>query len=154
MAPFFADDLLAALDDERISNRLGDIISASLRKKVDEHAERIVTLKAKVAELESHLKVQDTLIDDQEQYSRRDNVRIWLPVKESRDDDTDKIVMEVTSKMNVPIKMEEISRTHRVGKPSQNKPRAIICRFLNWRVKHRFMKGRSFLKNTEIYVSE
>ena len=154
MALSFADDLLAALDDERISNRLEDIISASLRKKVDEQAERIVTLEAKVSELESHLKVQDTLIDDQEQNSRRDNVRIWLPEKESRDDDTDKIVMEVASKMNVPVKLEDISGTHRVGKPSRNKPRAIICRFLNWRVKHRFMKGRSSLRDTKINVTE
>ena len=77
-----------------------------------------------------------------------------MPEKESRDDDTDKIVMEIASKMNVPIKLEEINSTHRVGKPSQNKPRAIICQFLNWRVKHRFMKGRSSLRDTKIYVSE
>ena len=77
-----------------------------------------------------------------------------MPETESCDDDTDKIVMEVASKMNVPIKLEEISRAHRVGKPSQNKPCAIICRFLNWRVKHSFMKGRSSLRDTKMYVSE
>ena len=152
--PSFADDLLAALDDDRISKRLGDIISESLRRKIEQQAAKIDTLEAKVSALEKNLRVQDTLLDDQEQYSRRDNVMIWLPEKETREDDTDTIVMAVAAKMNVPMKLEEISRSHRVGKPSPDKPRAIICRFLNWRVKHRFMKARATLKTTKIYVSE
>ena len=73
----FVDNLLAARDDERICKVLGDITSHSLRQKVEEQEKTIQALETKITELENHQKIQESLIDDQEQYSRRECLRIW-----------------------------------------------------------------------------
>ena len=150
----FVDNLLAALDDERICKRLGDIISHSLRQKVEDQEKTTQALETKITELENCQKIQESLIDDQEQYSGRECVRIWTDEKEENGEDTDAIVLELAKKMEVPLTLQDVSRSHRVGRPGTGKPRAIICRFASWRTKRRFMKGRTALKKTKIFVSD
>ena len=154
MSTEFADSLLAALEDERIARRLSEIITASLHQKLDRQAEEIAELKQKGAAMEERQAVQDSIIDDQEQYSRRECVRIWCTTAETKEEDTDKLVLRIAEKMSVNLDVEEVSRPHRVGRPGGNKPRAIICRFVNWRVKQRLMKGRRELRDTDIHVSD
>ena len=97
----FVDNLLAALDDERISKQLGNIISHTLRQKVEEHENTIQALETKITELKNHQKIQESLRDDQEQYSRRECVRIWTDEKEQNGEVTDAIVLELAKKMEI-----------------------------------------------------
>ena len=135
MSTEFADSLLAALNNEHIARRLRVIITASLHQKFDRQAEEIAELKQKVAAMEERKTVQDSIIDDHEQYSRRECVRIWSTTAENKEEDTNKLVLGIADKMSVNLDVEEVSRSHRAGRPRGNKPRAIICRFVNWRVK-------------------
>ena len=130
MSTAFADSLLAALEDERIASCLSEIITASLRQKLDRQVEEIAELKQKVAAMEERQTVQDAIIDDQEQYSRRECVRIWSTTAENKEEDTE-LVLGIAEKMLVNLDVEEVSRSHRVGRPGGNKPQAIICRFVN-----------------------
>ena len=91
MTTEFVDNLLTALGDERICNRLGDIISASLRQKVEDQEKSIQVLEQKVAELENKQRIQDAKADEQEKYIRRENVRIWTGEKENEGENTDTI---------------------------------------------------------------
>ena len=81
-------------------------------------------------------------------------MRIWSTTAENKEEDTDKLFLGIAEKMSVNLDVEEVSRSHRVRRPGGNKPRAIICRFVNWRVKQRFMKGRRELRDTDIYASD
>ena len=66
MTTEFVNNLLTALGDERICNRLGDIISASLRQKVEDQEKSIQVLEQKVAELENKQRILDAKADEQE----------------------------------------------------------------------------------------
>ena len=111
-------------------------------------------LEQKVAELENKQRIQDAKADEQEQYSRRENVRIWTGEKENVGKNTDTIILNLATKMQVPLKVEDISRSHRVGRPGTGKPRAIICRFLSWRIKRQFIKSRPAMKDSKVFVSD
>ena len=154
MASEFADMLHSALEDERIKNKLSEIIGASLHEKIQEQQHEITELKKRVTELEVCKRAQESTLDDQEQYSRRDCVRIWTNEPEKNGEDTDAIVAAIATKMNVPLNPDEVCRSHRVGKKNGDKSRAIICRFISWRVKRRYMKGRPALKHTTIFISD
>ena len=145
----FADILHKALEDKRITTKLSDIVCGSLHQK-------ITALERRVAELEKCQKGHEIVFDDHEQYSRRENVRIWLDVPEKNGENTDQLVLDVAKKMDVNLSLDDVSCTHRVGRvPGDNKkPRAIICQFTNLRVKSRFMKARPALKRTKIFISD
>ena len=81
--------------------------------------------------MEERQTVQDAIIDDQEQYCRRECVIVWSTTAENKEEDTDKLVLGIAEKMSVNLDVEEVSRSHRVGRPGGNKPQAIICRFVN-----------------------
>ena len=99
MTTEFVNNLLTALGDERICNRLGDIMSAILRQKVEDQEKSIQVLEQKVAELENKQRIQDAKADEQEQYNRRENVRIWTGEKENEGENTDTIILNLATKM-------------------------------------------------------
>ena len=141
----FVNNLVAALQDPRVTAAFGTILDDALKKQLEKRDAEIDTLKATVASLEG-------IVEEQEQYSRRNWVRVWMDQKEEADS-TDDIIVYVAKKMYVDVKMDEICRSHRVGRTSDRldaKPRAIICRFTSYRVKQRFMRGRKGLKDTKI----
>ena len=152
----FADLLHKALEDKRITTKLSDIVCGSLHQKLVEQEEKITALERRPAELEKCQKGHEIVLDDHEQYSRRENVRIWLDVPEKNGENTDQLVLDVAKKVNVNLSLDGVSRTHRVGRVSgdNKKPRAIICRFTNWRVKSRFIKARPALKKTKFFISD
>ena len=146
----FVNNLVAALQDPRVTAAFGTIHDEAPKKQLEKRDAEIDTLKARVASLEG-------IVEEQEQYSRRNCVRVWMDQKEEQADSTDDIILSVAKKMDVDVKMDEICRSHRVGRTSDRrdaKPRAIICRFTSYRVKQRFMRGRKGLKDTKIYVSD
>jgi hypothetical protein len=64
-------------------------------------------------------------IDKQNQYSRRENIRITgLPENDDVDDfDTFK---QLCGKMGIEVKKEDIVACHRVGDPGKKKPRTLV----------------------------
>ena len=67
--------------------------------------------------------------DDQEQYIRRDCLEIrWIPM--SAKDDTNQIIKNVESIVDVPIEDNDISISHRMK--SENAVPDIIVKFTPW----------------------
>ena len=97
--------------------------------------------------------------DSLEQYSRRDSLRIHNDWPEYPREDTDAKVIEMTkTHMNMDIRPEDISRSHRVG-PNKGTPRPIIVKFVSHRTKSKLYKARGTLKmggeaTSKLFVTE
>ena len=108
-------------------------------------------LKSKVTTLESQ-------IDQAEQYSRRNCLRI-SGVQESNNENTDEIVLKISSDIGSGIQLPDIDRCHRNGNPNRNrtKPRDIIVKFSTYRARSDFYKKRTSLKDRgylRVFVNE
>ena len=92
-------------------------------------------------------------VDDLEQYTRRTNVRIY-GVAEQPEENTDNLAVDFfKSELNVDVALNDINRSHRVGKKSGAKPRPIIVRFTKHNTKVAFMSRRRVLKRPSINQS-
>lgn len=98
--------------------------------------EAVQPLKQRIKNLEQQLEAVKQKANDNEQYSRRSNVRIF-GVK-SPDIITDSAVAENSIKsvvdfckneLGVDLNEQEIDRAHRVGRQNGEKSRAIIVKF-------------------------
>lgn len=101
-------------------------------------------LKVRIVKLEAQC-------DQNEQYGRRNCLRIsGVPETE---DSTDDYIMKVCTTLNVPITIQDIDRSHRVGKKEApgGKPRAILAKFSTYRARQLFYRSRFSLQSTEGY---
>ena len=107
------------------------------------------SLKTTVAKLEK-------AVDAGEQYSRRNSLRM-SGVEESNTENTDTIVLDVARAIGSEIDINEIDRSHRVGKPKAGKNRDIIIKFSTYRARQKLYARRTALKDsgcTGVYLNE
>lgn len=99
--------------------------------------------------------------DKLEQYSRRENLRLY-GVKEDQEEDLQQTVIDIAGEVGVQIDKSDINVCHRLGhKPTgqdQRKPRGIICRFLTREPKVNILKKKYRLKNSKenknVFITE
>ena len=100
--------------------------------------------------------------DKQEQYSRRETIRISGISTDVGDDEGEiiKEVIKIGERIDVHIKPQDISVAHRVGRPNdRSKARPILCKFISRQMKDRMMKSRKALKDMPetkgtVYINE
>lgn len=123
--------------------------NTSLRKENDE-------LKIQVSELNKRIGKLEIEADAQEQYGRRNCLRI-SGVEEHRDENTDNIVLSIAQKLNLPITATDIDRSHRVGK-SVRDSRKIIVKFSTYRARQLLFAERKRLpglpEGRNIFINE
>lgn len=90
--------------------------------------------------------------DRQQQYSRRESVRISGVTQESNEspEQLEKKVMRVMTDAGVKVKPDDISAMHRAGKPRSG-PKAILVRFVSRRTRAELMKKKKTLKEKNGY---
>lgn len=100
------------------------------------------------------------MIEENEQYSRRCNLRI-SGIREFHNEDMDDIVIGTCKDLlGVVLEPWEVARSHRLGAPSKNdmRPRTIIVQLISHRVKRRILKeAKQYRKETsrvKVYFSE
>lgn len=112
-------------------------------------------LKSQIQVITSKVKEQELLIDDLEQYIRRDCVEI-KGIPSFRNEDTSEIVQEVAELLDVDLDKDDISISHRLPsydsqQSSSNNglppPPTIIVKFVRREAKESFYKARFKLKN-------
>lgn len=108
--------------------------------------------------LVTRLEVLEKRVDQAEQYSRRNCLRI-SGINEEANENTDNIVMSLASDISSDIQQSHIDRSHRVGnlKKNSTKPRDIIVKFSTYRYRQAFFKQRTLLKDTGhrgVFVNE
>ena len=155
---------------ELIERKLGNLHDLEVAidekiKQLTESQQAIVNNEVKVDELTRDL-------DDLQQYSRRNNIRIF-GIPEKHDEDTDALVCGVAERIGARISSQDIDRSHRVGKrmplPSQdpsyasavqngqsgqNPPRPIIVKLVSYKSKLAFIRNRRQLKGSKVVVAE
>ena len=117
-----------------------------LKAKLVRKEEQLSSLQTKVKTLESRL-------ESQEQYSRRNCLRISGIGEQEGENVIEKTLDLFNSKMKVspPVDLSEVDRIHRLGKPTnkKDKPRGIIVKFATYRSRERVMELRRSLKSLE-----
>lgn len=136
---------------EENSGRIHDLeVSMDKTQKTIEH------LQDKVCSLEEKCNRLLQEINELEQYSRRNCLRIF-GIEEKRDENTDTIITEIATKhLGFAVNPTDIDRSHRIGRKDHDngKPRAIIVKFSNYEGRNRFIKNRRKLKGTDIIIKE
>ena len=83
--------------------------------------------------MKSRVSKLETAAEAAEQYSRRNCLRI-SGYREDQNENTDNIVLDITSKLNTNL---EIDRGHRAGRPKDTKPRDIIVKVYTFRARRK-----------------
>lgn len=137
MSQIIEESFYAQVSD--LVNSIVQGVLQGLHNKIDSLEAENVNLKQRVLKLE-------TALDNVEQYSRRNCLKI-SGVPESTEGTTDDIVCNIARAIDVDLNINDIDRSHRLGKsPSsvegRERPRDIIVKFMSYRVRAKFYKAR------------
>lgn len=91
-------------------------------------------------------------LDEREQYSRRNNIR-FFGMQERDNEDTDTLILDLATRLKVPLELYHIDRSHRVGKLG-DKPRPIIVKFVSYAERSALFRSKKALKGTGITIRE
>ena len=92
----------------------------------------INSLEEKVLGLTEKVDKLPSLVDRQEQYSRRNCIFIHS-VKENQNEYTDEeVINKIKGEMDLDISLGDIDRTHRIGVPTKGKNRPVIVKFVRY----------------------
>ena len=148
--------LIEALKDDRVmralhtdSDKLHDKID-SLTVLVTNLTTQLENKEQRITELEKTVALLEVSIDDQQQYSRRANLR-FTGIEENAGEDTTKKVLQIlneTMQLEPPISLDQIERNHSLGRVTldQRRPRTLIVRFRSERSRDTVYKARGQLK--------
>ena len=146
---------IATIIKEMISKDLAEMIEQQVEIQIKPLRTEIDALKEENSQLRKDLNKACANHDELEQYSRRTCVRIGN-VRESEGESTDDIVLNVCQKSGANISINDIDRSHRVGKHKQGKHREIIVKFVSYKARTTFIKSRKTLRENrcDIYLNE
>ena len=157
MTPIELSDLL----DEKLSQLKKDIILeitslieqkvTALTKKVDSLKHQNEIKDIQILHLEENLLAVQRHAMRNEQYTRRENVRVLGIEEEEGENCATKMFEFFRTKLHSDIKSENITVAHRVKGGS---PRGIIVRFSSREVKSAIIQNRRILKGSGVVINE
>ena len=135
---------------------------ATAFKQMREELQEVETMKGEVervrenmARLQAKLQTQHFDLDRQEQYSRKDSVRIYgipEPANDDTREDTNDIVVKLAKDIGVIITNADLSVSHRLGRRGRGgKPRTIIAKFVRRQCKTDVMRNKKRLRDSQNY---
>ena len=168
----FRLDIIEAFKDPSVAEQMAAAFAPHLERIADKMCERldakvkIMTqqLQArdqKIQSLENTVNILQLKIDDQEQYSRRESLRI-SGIPEMASENTDQIVMTLcneTPRCDPPLQDSDLARSHRSGDIEKTN-RVILAKFSTYKIRDRVIRARTNLKDfnkdndNPIYINE
>ena len=168
----FRLDIIEAFKDPSVAEQMAAAFAPHLERIADKMCERldakvkIMTqqLQArdqKIQSLENTVNILQLKIDDQEQYSRRESLRI-SGIPETTNENTDQLVMTFcneTLKCDPPLQDSDLARSHRSGDIEKTN-RVILAKFSTYKIRDRVIRARTNLKDfnkdndNPIYINE
>ena len=134
-------------------------INTQLQKEVTQLREIVKMKDAKIKKLEDRIDDIEVKLDDQEQYSRRNNLRITGLKENPYEHISETLVKMINDHIlpDEPIDISQIDRIHRVGAPrsagprpdpfrSAAGPRPVLVKFTSYRVRNQVFRNRKSLK--------
>ena len=150
-ATVFNDDTLIkalarAFSSEAVKETLQGEILKPIIDRVEKHDKKIAAL---VSE-NYHLRAE---LEELKQYGRRNALRVFDPTwRENEDESTDNFILTLCDELALGIKREDISRSHRVGKPVPSKPRPILVKFVGYRSRGKLYDAWKSIAKTQPYI--
>ena len=92
---------------------------------------------------QSQVQSQNFQLDRLQQYSRRDNIRVYEIAEatdEIENENTNSVIVKVAKDMGVYISEHDLSVSHRLGRKAGTKPRLIIAKFVRRDTKTAIMR--------------
>ena len=132
---------------------------ATAFKQMREELQEVETMKGEVervrenmARLQAKLQTQHFDLDRQEQYSRKDSVRIYSIPEAEDERETNDIVVKLAKDIGVNITTADLSVNHRLGRRGRGgKPRTIIAKFVRRQCKTDVMRNKKRLRDCQNY---
>lgn len=139
---------------QTIEENSGKILE--LQTKYDQSAGQIKHLDQKVESLNDQCDTFRKEINELEQYSRRNCVRIFGVAEKPNENIAEVIVDLAKSQLKLDLSPSSIDRCHRLGKleNSKSQSRSIIVKFTSYATREQFIKSRRLLKGTRIVIKE
>ena len=161
-----AENFVALLTDSTVVTALKNVFASVITDYLDNANTKIKLLETELAKCKEQKTEQANIInelqkenmvlravqEESEQYSRRNSVRLWTDKPEEPNENTDEIVLEHARKIGASINLDDICRSHRVGRPLRGKNRAIIVKFISYNKRKEFYKNRK--NDNRVYISE
>lgn len=153
---------------EAMSKNIVEVIKESMDKRMSSIEAENKRLQSQVQELRSELESTKlsfaATTDASEQYSRRNCLKI-AGVCEADGEDTDEIVLNIASSLNLGLSLADIDRSHRIQSNKRNPtagpstyPRDIVVQFVSYCSRNSLFRAKSQLKNStdysRIYINE
>ena len=105
--------------------------------------------------LKSELAIVRRKCNENEQYSRRANIRIFGIPEDKGEDCMKKILAFLNEQLGLTFKESDIDRVHRVGRSRMNATRAMIVKFMAYRSKVQVLKIKKIkIAGKKIYINE
>ena len=142
-------DMLVLMTKTIVSEVLCDTVESVVDKEIDKV---IQPLKIRIAELEVQLDQVKSHANDNEQYSRQCNVRIYGIPEEREENCYDAVVNLCQNCLKCDVAVSEIDRTHRVWK-QRNDSTPHAMKFLSYQSKLKVLKQRN-LKGSKKFINE
>ena len=144
----FSDSLLAVLNNSELAGKVKNILCQDVVTEIQTLRDAVKNRDIKITQLQQKVDEQSHLIDTLEQYSRRNSVRINGIVETPKEDLLPTCLTLFNTKMSVdpPIRVEDIDRLHRVGKPGPGKKRAVLVKFATFQARERVFRAKGRLK--------
>lgn len=148
------DDITSLKEDNKTLNKRVE----TLLDTVEEKTKLIDTLKEENGHLKERLNQLETNYDRQEQYSRRNSLRVaGISEENPENKTTDELIIDLAAEADITLTINDIDRSHRVGKRKPDKPRDILVKFTSYQ-KRRLMfsnkKAINTKKGGEVFIGE
>ena len=158
----FEEAFLKALNSPPIMQGLKISICGDLQQEIQSLNATIDRLQGLLAvkdgvitRLEEKVTVLESTIDDHEQYSRRNSLRLSGLARIPDEDPIDTTIKILNEAMNLdpPLTSGDLDRAHRVGAPA-SPDRAMLIKFATYRARRRVMEAKSISTEEICLVSK
>lgn len=141
----FQEDEFLQKFTEKVANNLKESFKEEINK-----------LEVNIQEMKKENMALTEKVDALEQYSRRNNVRIFGIPEDvgGKENLEDKVISLCTDKLGVRIAPEKIDRCHRLGSVKPGAPRAVIVKFVSYKDRCVLFNNKKLFKGTRVVVSE
>ena len=104
--------------------------------------------------MDEYVKDLEADVEDLRQYSRRTNLLFHGIEEGDRENTDDKIMEVINTKLGLNLTLDDVGRSHRLGRKAENRKRPIIARFVSYRKRKTVFEAKKKLKGTGIVISE
>ena len=136
--------------ETKVESQLESMVKKIISGVIDGFRDEIATLRNENKQLKTRVDRLELAADTAEQYSRRNCLRI-SGIPESDTEDTDRLVLDMADAIGASIAIDDIDRSHRVGRPPtaavDATPRAIIVKFTSYRYRQKLFGALKMAKD-------